>query len=447
MPPSLRRKQDITDERISYEGELSGTKTTATPEAAELLVQLLAGAGADAVAATDDGTWMAMAHEAARQGVLPLIHARIASYPAGTVPAEVTAVVRERYSIIALWSALIFRELGVIVDALAAHGIPVVLLKGLHLAATVYDVPALRAMGDLDIMVPRDRLADASRALAEAGFDTTEVSDLDEFCLTNCHLPRMAPPDGRGLGVEVHWTIELPTSPFDIRPAELWASARSFQVNGRDVLVLSPEHLILHLCLHACYHHRFDHTPLKQLCDIAVTLRRFDGQIDWDVLAGTAERWGIHSFVRFTLLLTRELLDVEVPETINSLPADADEARLLENARAYIMNCTIAMPVAFKSMVRAGSWPQRFRAAAVHMFPSPARMAAIYGPPRSPVSLALLYFWRPLDLLRRKGWLTLELLLPGRTRRRMRYTERNRVLLKNSLNTWAREAEVRDPSC
>ncbi|HSK21294.1 MAG TPA: nucleotidyltransferase family protein [Longimicrobiales bacterium] len=425
---------------------MSGTKTTATPKAAELLVQLLAGADADAVAATDDGTWMAMAHEAARQGVLPLIHARIGRFPVGTVPAEVTAVVRERYSIGALWSTLIFRELDVIVDALAARGIPVVLLKGLHLAAAVYDDPALRAMGDLDVMVPRDRLADASRALTEAGFDTTEVADLDDFCLTNCHLPRMAPPGGRGLGVEVHWTIELPTSPFEIRPAELWASSRPFQVNGRDVLGLSPEHLILHLCLHACYHHRFDHTPLKQLCDVAVTLRQFDGQIDWDLLAGTAERWGIHSFVRFTLLLTREILGAEVPDTIQSLPADADEARLLENARAYILNCTIAMPVAFKSVVRAGSWPHRFRAGAVHMFPSPARMAAIYGTPRSPVRLALLYVMRPFDLLRRKGWLTLELLLPGRTRRRMRYTEQNRLLLKHSLNTWAREAGVRDNS-
>jgi hypothetical protein len=210
------------------------------------------------------------------------------------------------------------------------------------------------------------------------------------------------------------------------------------------VLGLSPEHLVLHLCLHACYHHRFDHTPLKQLCDIAVALRRYEGQIDWDVLAGTAERWGIQSFVRFTLLLTRELLGADVPDAILSLPSDADEERLLENARAYILNCTMSMPIAFKEVVRARNWRHRLRAAVAHVFPSPARIAAIYGLQRTPARLILLYVKRPFDLLRRKGRLTLELLLPGRTGRRMRYTEHNRVLLKNSLRTWAREARWRD---
>ena len=411
---------------------------TATPEAAELLIQLLA--DPKLVLHRDAATWMSIAREGARQGVLPLVHARLRAQPPGAVPAEVLNIVNERYIELALQSSLIFRELADIATALGDRGVPLMLLKGLHLAVDVYDARPLRTMGDIDIMVPRDRLADAERALAAAGFGVQPVADLTDFCRTNPHLPRMAPPRGRGIGVEVHWTIERPTSPFDIRHEELWAHARTIDVDGRAMHVLTPEHLALHLCLHACFHHRFEHTPLKQLCDLAVLLKRYREEIDWDVLIGTAERWRVGPFVRFTLLLTHELLGAEVPNAIQALPADPEEARLLENARAFILNCTIAVPTAFRQAVRARSLPKRMSAAAGHLFPPPARMAAIYNLRRGSARMFAWYLVRPFDLLLRKGRMTMELLMPGRARRRLRYSEENRAMLKQSLREWAHGA-------
>jgi len=417
----------------------TSAETSPTPEAAELLLALLG--DREVVIRANEATWMSVAREAARQGVLPQLYERTRKLPGGTVPPAVAAAMRDRYVMLALQSALIFRELEAITSALVARGIPVLLLKGVHLAADVYEVPAMRTMVDIDIMVPREQLADAAQALANAGFDYAPVDDLDEFCRSNSHLPTIMPPNDRGIGVEVHWTIELPTSPFDIRPAELWASARQLRIKDAQVLGLSPEHLLLHLCLHACYHHKFDHTPLKQLCDIAATLRRYREELDWQLLAGTAERWGVQSFVRFTLILAHEMLGCEVPDTIRSLPADPDEAGVLANARAYILNCTVATPVALTRLVRARSWSKRLRATVVNVFPPPGRIAAIYGlPPDSP-RLLLYYLIRPFDLLRRKGMLTLELILPSRTGRRMRYAERNRTQLKVSLRQWAQSAE------
>ena len=417
---------------------MNETPQSVTPEAAELLVELLSERSVGTH--IDVPTWPAIAREAIQQHVLPLLHARIRSLPAEMVPAATAAAIRERYVNQALQSALIFRELDLIASTLAKQGIPIVLLKGLHLAADVYAEPGMRSMGDLDVMVPRDRLGDAAKALADAGFVGAPVEDLDDFCRTNSHLPRMAPPKGKGLGLEVHWTIELPTSPFDIRPAELWAKAQPLTVNQRELLVLSPEHLLLHLCLHACHHHKLNHTPLKQLCDVAVVLRRYEQRIDWDVLIGTAERWRIQPFVRFMLMLTHVLLGSRVPDAIQSLPADAEEARLIENARAYILNRTIVMPTALTQAVRARNWARRLRAVGRHVFPRPARMASIYGLPTPSARVYLWYFLRPFDLFIRKGRLTLELLLPGRVGRRMRYTESNRALLKSSLREWAQAA-------
>ena len=421
---------------------MNETMRSATPEGAELLVELLAESNTGGE--IDGAAWHAIVREAVQQDVLPLLHARIRSLPGGTVPAATAAGVRARYVKHALQSALIFRELDLIAGTLAKQGIPVMLLKGLHLAADLYAEPGMRTMGDLDVMVPRDRLGDAATALADAGFVGEHVDDLDDFCRTNSHLPRMAPPNGLGVGLEVHWTIELPSSPFDIRPAELWANARPLTVNRRELLVLSPEHLLLHLCLHACHHHKLSHTPLKQLCDVAIVLTRYEQRIDWDVLIGTAERWRIQPFVRFMLMLTSKLLGSTVPDAVQSLPADAEEARLIENARAYILNRTMTMPTALTQVVRARNLTRRLRALGRHVFPRPVRMASIYGLPTRSARVYLWYFLRPFDLIMRKGKLTLELLLPGRSGRRMRYTERNRALLKTSLREWAQAAASSD---
>ena len=67
-------------------------------------------------------------------------------------------------------------------------------------------------------------------------------------------------------------------------------------------------------------------------------------------------------------------------------------------------------------------------------------MAAIYNLRRGSARMFAWYLVRPFDLLLRKGRMTMELLMPGRARRRLRYSEENRAMLKPSLREWAHGA-------
>src|SRR5687767_13504493 len=54
-------------------------------------------------------------------------------------------------------------------SAFAREGIPSLLLRGPVMARWLYDDPAERPYSDVDLLVPRDRLVDASRVLLSMG--------------------------------------------------------------------------------------------------------------------------------------------------------------------------------------------------------------------------------------------------------------------------------------
>ncbi len=75
----------------------------------------------------------------------------------------------------ALWEAEMARR------ALAPLGVPVILLKGTAYAAAGLDAGRGRSIGDLDILVPRDALADVERALLAAGWEWVKEDAYDDL--------------------------------------------------------------------------------------------------------------------------------------------------------------------------------------------------------------------------------------------------------------------------
>ena len=70
----------------------------------------------------------------------------------------------------ALWEAEMARR------ALAPLGVPVILMKGTAFHAAGLDASIGRSVGDLDILVPRERLGAVEAALLEAGWEHVKPS-------------------------------------------------------------------------------------------------------------------------------------------------------------------------------------------------------------------------------------------------------------------------------
>ncbi|MDH7485529.1 MAG: nucleotidyltransferase family protein [Anaerolineae bacterium] len=149
-------------------------------------------------------------------------------------------------------SVLLSQELSLLLSALEEAGIPVVLLKGAILAKGLYPNPALRPMGDLDILVPREEMARLGALLEAIGYAW------DGHCGPDKHRGYERQLGDVTIRMEAHWHLISEGYGLqrchDLDIGAFWGRAVRVMVEGRPALALSPEDTLLHLCLHQASH-------------------------------------------------------------------------------------------------------------------------------------------------------------------------------------------------
>ena len=159
---------------------------------------------------------------------------------------------------------------------LARDGIPLILLKGPHLAHAVYDHPQERLYGDLDILVkPRD-FRRAAGILAANRFSLVGMDERSPatFFQTNHWIFRAR----TGQFIELHRGFAgLGRHRVDL---DAWfGRAETFQYGLTAAQGLSSEDLLCHLCLHIGKGFFYLIEP-KHIMDLDRIVRR--RTIDWD---------------------------------------------------------------------------------------------------------------------------------------------------------------------
>lgn len=142
----------------------------------------------------------------------------------------------------ALWEAQRAR------DALAGTGIPLILLKGTAYAAAGLRAAAGRSIGDLDIMVPRERIGEAEAALLAAGWEWVKSDPYDDLYYRRWmhELPPLIHRE-RDRMIDVHHTI-LPLTARRRPDAEAMIADRV--ALGGGLFILSAEDMLLHCVAH-----------------------------------------------------------------------------------------------------------------------------------------------------------------------------------------------------
>jgi hypothetical protein len=236
------------------------------------------------------------------------------------VPAAVLRALERAYLAASARSMFIAEAQRQVVDALADDGVAALLLKGAALVETVYPDRAQREMLDLDILVPAERIAPATRALAALGYRPLPNPDGSGSASTQLipdehHAPALVGEE-RLVAVELHHhlTISGEGTRFDL--GEMWQRART-SPRGNHLLP-SPEDLLLHVSLHFTrnrlggnYIRRHTGGALAQICDIA---RIVDHEhVQWELVTASARSYGLDTRVFLALFAAREL-GVAVPE-------------------------------------------------------------------------------------------------------------------------------------
>jgi hypothetical protein len=131
--------------------------------------------------------------------------------------------------------------------ALTAHAIPCVALKGAVFALEEPDGAPWRFLGDLDLLVPAERAAEARDALRHLGYGDGGVPDLgDELH----HGPPLLHPDGETI-VEVHTRL-FAVAGNEVLPAERMLATARCPAAGRPQVGVPPAtERLVHLAAHA----------------------------------------------------------------------------------------------------------------------------------------------------------------------------------------------------
>lgn len=360
-----------------------------------------------ALSALDERGWQRLLEIAAIKRVQPLLQRRLrASDVAPLVPISIRRALERACRRITAQNLHLHSELAAVVASLAAVGVPVIVLKGAHVAQAMYGNLALREMGDLDLIVRREHLTVAAGVLRSRGYAQAGGHPLVDDNAAICHhLPGFVRPPSAS--VELHWNITTPRRPYSIDPGELWTRAVPIRIAGADTLSLSVEDLLLHLCCHVAYQHRFD-IGLLPFCDIAETIRRRREEIDWECIRRRAEQWNWTRGVHLALQLARDLVGANVPSSLlrSLAPRDLRVGQShLAGARAFVLWQDARPPRGLLPLAGPGSLWSKCRLVGRRVFLSQVEITQAYRlPVDSPLVVRYgLYFVRLRDLLRRYG--------------------------------------------
>ena len=345
---------------------------------------------ADAVEADE---WEALAALAVRHRVAPLLHWQLKR--SGGI-AKVPPAIAETLSRAMLRAVRNFTLQDIahrtLDERLREAGIPAIWLKGAALARTIYPDPALRPMGDLDVLVPHDRCFAALDVLQREGY---RLAALDQFRPSN-HVPRPekksnhhyeligGPSDA--VAVELHFRLLAQND--ELLPLEaqtwFWGQTRSVAFDeDRSFTSLNAEAHLLYLAAHAILQHG-ESEELLRLLDIQLLIE--SQPPDWERTVAQARVLGWSSALSEVLRRTTEYFHTPIPSAVwQSLAQHAGAAARGKGVRWKRARGTLA------GMTFGG----RMRYVMGSVFPSTAYMRRKYDVGgRRPLWRLYLYRWR-----------------------------------------------------
>ncbi|HPB96314.1 MAG TPA: nucleotidyltransferase family protein [Polyangiaceae bacterium] len=206
-----------------------------------------------------------------------------------------------------------------VAETLDTEGIPLVALKNAGIARGVYSCPACCPMGDIDVLVPRERFRDAHRLVLDSGFEfasrsVVEPAELEAGLLSGGTEYRKS-VSGQDVWLELQWRpIAGRWISADQEPSGEKLLAASVPIEGTHARLLCPTHNMVQVALHTAKHSYVRAPGLRLHTDVD-RLAAFHAP-DWDDVLLMTETLGVSTACYFSFALAHALLDTPLPQKI-----------------------------------------------------------------------------------------------------------------------------------
>jgi hypothetical protein len=243
-----------------------------------------------------DWDWDRTVQVAAREQVLPALHAKL------PCPPEISDFFEAIHLLNAERNRQLLSEIETLASLLNRDGIEPVLLKGsAYLVAGVYPDSADRWLQDIDLLVGPTQSGQAFEIIRRSGYEPYAPKP---SALARHHHPVLT--HIQRFPVEVHHSLGLGACSTFLTADEVVNASSPFRFGQANVHIPSAEHLMTHLIMHSQMHHgSYDRIwpALRAMHDLVLLGRRF--AVPWD---SVRSRFRSH---RKTALLNLHLMQIE----------------------------------------------------------------------------------------------------------------------------------------
>jgi hypothetical protein len=338
--------------------------------------------------------WPLVLERAYSHQVYPLVYRNLLEFGFPGVPEEVRAELKGAYLANAFRNQLLAEELARLLKLLGEAGIPVIPLKGVTLAQSLFGDPAARVCSDIDILVPPGEAVRARGVILRNGYSSqfTEEFFVNHQLRTSPDCPLVSETKVLTYLVELHWTLLYSSSKNQEITEDIWFQARPHKFYGVHASNLTPEWEFVFLALHAASH---KWSSLKWLTDIHELCG--SAKVNWDQVKETVERFELDSFVGPTLTACSLLFGTPVPAQIPRLPVPPD-VHLFPNSLEASESWKV--PLFYPRLLKRPSEKLRWFARGLFV---PNLADQIFLPLPAPLSF-LYYVLRPLRLTGKWSW-------------------------------------------
>jgi hypothetical protein len=274
------------------------------------------------------------------------------------------------------------RECRYALDLLAAADVPVLVIKGAHLANTCYRESFLRPRLDTDLVVDERDLATARRALAAGGYRCPPVQTSGEV-LGQMVLARDA---GHGAAIDLHWRLIAPRVGDRLFAfADLRRLAVPVPRLGPHAMAPCAADALALACVHQVAHHHDDRL-LAWMYDIRMLIGSFAASDEASFADSAIHRQIARVCASAIGEAARWMPSPRADRLVAALAAvtqDEPSARLLGAGRSRAGDL-------LADLRELHGWRARARLLGAHLFPPAAYMRQTYARGRQS-ALPLLY--------------------------------------------------------
>jgi hypothetical protein len=339
--------------------------------------------------------WGVFLETVRRGGVGPLLFWRYSkSGMLSQFPEHIQDALRKIYADTWMQNQKILAELEVISRSYKEAGIPVVLLKGICYVLTIYPDVGLRPMGDLDLLVPREKLVEAVQIAKTLGY-TEKIPDASPglAALLNHEVCLQKESE---ITLEIHHSLVADRSfVFSVavdwfwRQTEIMASVNQTRFCG--LYMLTPTAQILYAASHAMLQHGGRSAPLRWYYDLDQLIRLYHESIDWNLLFSQAKvfEWG--SALAAALEQTCLYFETPIPKDVRIALSELTDRHQPLVALLWKRTSSHTL-VEYQKLIKLTGYA-RFRLVLALIAPSPEYMYWRYRQARA-WSLPLYYFLR-----------------------------------------------------